>query len=172
MKVSECPQLRAFNTFAVDSRAALMVVLESEEDLLSAPVFDPSSDVLLGEGSNVLLVGDVPGTVFVNRIRGIDLVQRDREHALVEAGAGENWHHLVRWSLERHYSGLENMSLIPGSAGAAPVQNIGAYGVELESVLERVTAWDWNAAGWVTFSREQCGLGYRDSRFKNEDRDR
>ncbi len=91
------------------------------------------------------------------------------DQVLIEVGAGENWHQLVLWSLARGLSGLENLSLIPGLAGAAPVQNIGAYGVELSSLLESVTAWDWRKAGWTVFTPDDCQFGYRDSIFKSKE---
>jgi UDP-N-acetylmuramate dehydrogenase len=169
MKVRENPSLRNLNTFGLDASAGLLLEIESEEDLLAAPALDPARDLVLGGGSNVVLVDDVPGTVFLNRIRGIDVVGEDGDTCLVEAGAGENWHGLVEWSLARGLSGLENLSLIPGSAGAAPIQNIGAYGVELASVLETVTAWDWQRGCWTLLSRDDCRLGYRDSRFRSGD---
>jgi UDP-N-acetylmuramate dehydrogenase len=160
------------NSFGLEATAGLLLAIESEEDVLSLPPFDPGRDLVLGEGSNVLLATDVPGTVFLNRISGRNIVARTRDHALVEAGAGENWHALVRWSLEQGLSGLENLSLIPGLVGAAPVQNIGAYGVELGDVLERVTAWDWQRARWVSLECEDCQLAYRDSLFKSTSPDR
>lgn len=172
MKVVEQPSLQALNTFGVEAAAALGINVELEEDILTLPDLDPSRDLLLGGGSNVLLVSDVPGTVFLNRIRGRHIIDRDGETALVEAGGGENWHELVDWSIDQGLSGIENLSLIPGNVGAAPIQNIGAYGVELSSVLESVTAWDWRRKTWRVFSREECRFGYRDSRFKSEQPDR
>jgi len=120
-----------------------------------------------GGGSNIILASDVPGTVFLNRIAGRHIVDEQADHVLVEIGAGESWHDLVRWSLALGYSGLENLSLIPGTAGAAPLQNIGAYGVELATVLDCVTAWDWRRSTWVSFNQEECRFGYRDSLFKS-----
>ena len=172
MRVVENPSLRALNTFGVDASAALLLAIESEEDVLSLPALDPSRDLVLGGGSNLVFASDVPGTVFHNRICGVEIVEEQPGHALLEVGAGENWHALVRWSLERGLSGLENLSLIPGSAGAAPVQNIGAYGVELSEVLEAVTAWDWRRSTWSCFSRDDCRLAYRDSLFKSAEPDR
>ena len=169
MKFTERPSLKPFNTFGLDCRAAALIEIESEEDLLGLPGLDPKRDFVLGGGSNVVLLGDVPGTVYLNRIAGIGIIGEDSGSVQVEAGAGENWHGLVSWSLEQGLCGLENLSLIPGSVGAAPIQNIGAYGVELASVLESVTAWDWRAGGWTTLSREDCRLGYRDSRFRTAD---
>ena len=167
MIVTRHPSLKDFNSFGVEASAGLMLTLENEEDLLAMPAFDPTSDFLLGGGSNVLFASDIPGTVFWNGILGKAIVCSDDEHAWVEAAAGENWHELVRWTLQEGLCGLENLSLIPGLAGAAPIQNIGAYGVELSEVLESVTAWDLARASWKTFSLEECQPGYRDSYFKS-----
>ena len=167
MKVTKNPALKTFNTFGVEASAGLMITLENEEDLLSLPPFEPGRDFILGGGSNVVFATDIPGTVIHNRIIGRKIVKAGDGHAWVEAGAGENWHELVRWTLKNGLSGLENLSLIPGLAGAAPIQNIGAYGVELAAVLESVTAWDLSRSRWKTFSHQDCGLAYRDSRFKS-----
>ena len=172
MRVIEGPSLKALNTFGVDASAALLIGIETEEDLLAAPGCDPSRDVVLGGGSNTVFATDVPGTVFHNRIRGRSVVADHGDHVLLEVGAGEDWHALVRWVIEQGLYGLENLSLIPGNVGAAPIQNIGAYGVELASVLDSVTAWDWRRAVWRTFDRAECRLGYRDSMFKSAARDR
>lgn len=167
MRVVERPSLKALNSFGVEASAALLLAIESEEDVLALPAFDPARDFVLGGGSNVVFATDVPGTLFHNCISGLNLTEDGADHCLLEAGAGENWHRLVRWTLERGYSGLENLSLIPGLAGAAPIQNIGAYGVELASVLDRVTAWDWQRCAWTSFNRQECRLAYRDSLFKS-----
>jgi UDP-N-acetylmuramate dehydrogenase len=172
MKVLERTSLKSLNTFGVEVSAGLLLTIETEEDLLSLPAFDPRKDIVLGGGSNVLFVSDIPGTVFLNRIAGKDIVREHDGYAQLEVGAGENWHQLVRWSLDQGLSGLENLSLIPGLAGAAPIQNIGAYGVELSSMLELVTAWDWQNSAWVIFNRDECRFGYRDSLFKSLETDR
>lgn len=172
MKVLERASLKSLNTFGVDATASLLLRIETEEDLLSLPAFDPQRDFILGGGSNVLFVSDVPGTVFLNRISGKAIIIEHDGCAQLEVGAGENWHQLVCWSLEQGLSGLENLSLIPGLAGAAPIQNIGAYGVELSSVLEGVTAWDWQNSAWVIFNQDECRFGYRDSLFKSVETDR
>jgi UDP-N-acetylmuramate dehydrogenase len=172
MKITEHPSLKALNSFAVEANAGLLITLENEEDLLSLPSFNPNRDLILGGGSNVLFTSDVPGTVLLNSIAGRSIVKTDNEHSWVDAGAGENWHQLVRWTLENRLSGLENLSLIPGLAGAAPIQNIGAYGVELASVLDSVTAWDLADGKWRVFSMPDCQLGYRDSYFKSVEPDR
>lgn len=172
MKVRENPSLQGFNTFGIRASAGLGIDIETEEDLLTVPAFNPAKDLVLGGGSNVILVDDVPGTVYLNRIGGIDKVSDDGDICLIEVGAGESWHGLVRWTLDNGLSGLENLSLIPGCAGAAPIQNIGAYGVELDSVLDQVSCWDWQSSSWCSFSREDCAFSYRDSRFKSREPNR
>jgi UDP-N-acetylmuramate dehydrogenase len=169
MKVVQQASLGQLTTFAVPASAQLLLTLESEEDLLSVPALDPAKDLVLGGGSNVLFETDVPGTVFLNRIKGRQIIEDHDDQAIVEVGAGENWHQLVLWSLNNGLSGLENLSLIPGLAGAAPIQNIGAYGVELSSVLDSVTAWDWQKARWSVINLQDCGLNYRNSRFKSSE---
>ncbi len=172
MKVLERPSLKSLNTFGVEAAASLMLTIETEEDFLSLPTFNPHRDFVLGGGSNVLFVSDIPGTVYLNRITGKDIIAEHDGYVQLEVGAGENWHQLVRWSLDQGLSGLENLSLIPGLAGAAPIQNVGAYGVELSSVLELVTAWDWQNSTWVIFNQDECRFSYRDSYFKSVETDR
>ena len=109
MKVIENPSLKAFNSFGTEARAALAFTVESEEDVLSLPGFNPATDVILGGGSNVLFVDDVPGSVILNRILGISLIDESDGQVIIEAGAGENWHGLVRWTLAQGYCGLENL---------------------------------------------------------------
>lgn len=159
--------LSRLNTLRVPARADRLLRLE-HPDQLTALSFDAERDLVLGDGSNVLLAGDVPGTVILNRIAGRRLLDDGTEHAAVHVGAGEDWHEVVRWSVDLGLSGLENLSLIPGRCGAAPMQNIGAYGVELADHLLAVEAWDWHARKPVRFDREDCGLAYRDSRFKSD----
>ena len=167
MKVVEHPSLQRLNTFGVQASAAILLEIESEEDILSLPAFDARRDLVLGGGSNVLFVSDVPGTVLLNRIGGIDVTRQDDQHAWVEVGAGENWHDFVTWSVNHGLSGIENLALIPGQCGAAPIQNIGAYGVELASVLQCVTAWDFHASRWSVLDASDCQFSYRDSLFKS-----
>lgn len=166
MKRNDKVSLRPYNTFGVATQAAAMTVLEKADDLETL-AYDPARDLILGGGSNLLLVDDVPGTVYLNRLRGRRICAQDPDHSVVEAAAGEPWHELVRWTLDQGLSGLENLSLIPGLAGAAPMQNIGAYGVELASVIESVSAWDLTKSQWRAFDRSACKFAYRDSLFKS-----
>lgn len=162
----ETPQRVIPNTFRVSTHCHELRRLTSPE-MLDALDFDPQRDLVLGDGSNVLLVDDIPGRVILNRIAGLDIVESDADHAVVLAGAGEDWHRLVRWSVEQGLGGLENLSLIPGRVGAAPIQNIGAYGVELADTLVAVHAWDWHARTQRRLEADECGFAYRDSRFKS-----
>jgi UDP-N-acetylmuramate dehydrogenase len=163
--------LRRYNTFGVRATARRLLAIESVDDLAGVS-FDPATDLVLGGGSNVLLAGDVPGTVFLNRIGGMRITGTAGDETLVEAGGGCQWHSLVLWTLAQDLGGLENLSLIPGRVGAAPMQNIGAYGVELSDLLESVAAWDWQAGRPVRFSNRDCRFAYRDSRFRSEQPDR
>lgn len=169
VKVSERPSLRNLNTFGVDATAAFRMDIEREEDVLELPFFNPDADLLLGGGSNILLIGNVPGNVLINRIRGRHLVDSGTDTMVVEIGAGENWHETVGWTLDQGFFGLENLALIPGSVGAAPIQNIGAYGVELAERVESVTAWDLEKQCWQVIPGEECQFSYRDSRFKSSE---
>ncbi len=127
--------------------------------------------LILGEGSNVLFLDDFAGTVIVNRIMGIDVEERaDSWH--LHVGAGENWHHLVQFTLEKGMPGLENLALIPGCAGSSPIQNIGAYGIELKHVCEYVDCIELATGTAKRLTAEQCRFGYRDSIFKHEYQDR
>ena len=170
MLVEKNASLQPYNTFGIVARADTLVRIHSAADLQSlhthpqlagAPVF------VLGGGSNVVLTGDVKPVVLKMEIMGKRLVQ-ETEHAwIVEAGAGEPWHATVAWTLEQGWPGLENLALIPGSVGAAPVQNIGAYGVELQDRFESLDAVDLLTGQSFTLSAAQCAFGYRDSVFKH-----
>jgi len=171
MKRSFNASLKTLNSFAVEARASQLLELEDDADLQTFTGefrFDPASDLVLGGGSNILFAGDVEGTVILNRVPGKKIIEDYGDTVLVEACAGENWHDLVTWSLDEGLSGLENLSLIPGLCGAAPIQNIGAYGVELSSVLDSVKVLDLVDGGEQTFGLNDCQLAYRNSRFKTE----
>jgi len=169
MLVREKFNLKLLNTFGVDATAEKGIEIENHEDLnqlvdnslcKGKPVF------FLGEGSNVLFVRDFPGYVVLNRLMGREVVEEDDDHVFLRVNAGESWAELVDYTVGRGWGGLENMSLIPGSVGAAPVQNIGAYGVELKDVLDCVEVLDLWTGELEVFSVTQCELGYRTSLFK------
>ncbi len=167
MKILSGTSLKPYNTFGIDVRAERYAVLRSEEDLRCVLRANITPLHLLGGGSNVLLTKDLPGLVLRNELRGIAVVQETDADVVVSAGAGEVWHELVCWALQHGYGGLENLSLIPGTVGAAPIQNIGAYGAELKDVFEKLEALHLESGEVLKFSKEDCRFGYRKSIFKN-----
>lgn len=166
--------LRTHNTFGFDARARLASHIRSETDLVSA-LSDPRAAglpvVVLGGGSNVVLTGDLDACVLLMEIPGYEITE-DHASWLVTAGAGENWHGLVSRTVADGLPGLENLALIPGTAGAAPIQNIGAYGVELRERFAWLRAYDRQSGAFVTLDLDACAFGYRDSLFKHAGRDR
>ena len=168
MESKQDVDLKPFNTFGVSVSAANYFEIKNEEDLQAALDQSQQPIRILGGGSNILLTDDVQGSLFHINIKGIDVVDTDDEGELVRVGAGEVWHDLVMWTVEHGYYGLENLSLIPGNVGAAPIQNIGAYGIEQESVFVALEAIELSTRTLQVFSHAECLFGYRDSFFKNE----
>jgi UDP-N-acetylmuramate dehydrogenase len=163
--------LQSANSFGIAARSRYAVEIRDEADLpavLADPRFAGLPRRLLGGGSNVVLTGDFDGLTLLMRIAGKRLAQETAEAVLVEAGAGEVWHELVAWTIAQGRPGLENLALIPGTAGAAPIQNIGAYGVELEERFDSLRGFDTRTGGFVTLDRDACRFSYRDSLFKRE----
>ncbi|EQA6242490.1 UDP-N-acetylmuramate dehydrogenase [Enterobacter ludwigii] len=162
--------LKPWNTFGIQRNANKIVRADTAQQLLDAWQSATEQDepvLILGEGSNVLFLDDFAGTVIVNRIMGIDVEERaDSWH--LHVGAGENWHHLVQYTLDKGMPGLENLALIPGCAGSSPIQNIGAYGIELKHVCEYVDCIELATGAAQRLTAEQCRFGYRDSIFKHE----
>lgn len=164
-------ELQQLNTFRIAATAAEYIAVSSEAMLTE--VLQKNTEkkkYILGGGSNILLTADVDGLVIANNITGIEITVEDNNHVKVAVNGGEIWHSFVLWSLEQGYSGIENMSLIPGKVGASPIQNIGAYGVEIKDVCEKVEAIDLQTAEKKIFTAEECKFGYRDSIFKNEEK--
>lgn len=168
MEIRRNISLRPYNTFGIDAKAERFAVLRSEEDLRAILPANIAPLHLLGGGSNVLLTKDLDGLVLHNALKGIEVERETDAEVLVSAGAGEVWHELVLWSLAQNFGGLENLSLIPGTVGAAPIQNIGAYGAELKDVFEKLEAYHLESGERLVFSAEACKFGYRNSIFKNE----
>lgn len=164
----EDKSLRDLNTFGFDVKANRIIAIESITDIrtcIEQGIFS-GDHLILGGGSNVLLTGDYKGTVVLNRIPGFDIVCETDRITRIRVGAGEQWHSTVLRTVEMGLGGLENLSLIPGSVGAAPMQNIGAYGVEIESCFHQLTAIDLESDNEVVFNGPQCEFGYRESVFK------
>jgi UDP-N-acetylmuramate dehydrogenase len=170
LQIQENVSLKNFNTFGIDVSARYFVEIAHEDDLVELfmdPQWLQTDRLVLGGGSNMLLVKDFDGLVIRINIRGIEH-RINHQEAFVEAGAGEVWNDLVNFCVDREYAGIENLSLIPGSVGASPIQNIGAYGVELKDVFQSCRAFETATGQFKTFTKEDCRFGYRDSIFKNE----
>jgi UDP-N-acetylmuramate dehydrogenase len=165
-QVTENASLKAYNTFGIDARARWLSSFSSQEELSEALSDQPL--LILGGGSNILFTRDFRGLVLRNQIKGIGLVREDEHYVYVRAGAGENWHGFVQYALQRNWAGVENLSLIPGSVGAAPMQNIGAYGVEIKEVFHELSAYHLAERKVYTFSLNDCAFGYRESVFKRQ----
>jgi len=172
MNISENISLRAYNSFGIDVQARYFSAFSDQDQLAELLGFSPAPPLILGGGSNILLTRDIDGLVLKNEIRGVGVVHEDEEHVYVRVGAGEVWHPFVLYCLERDWAGVENLSLIPGSVGAAPMQNIGAYGVEIRDVFHELEAYVIDEQKVYTFSANDCEFGYRESIFKGKYKDR
>ena len=172
MQFHEHFSLRPYNTFAIDAKARLFNKFSSVEELEECLMLYSQYPVfILGGGSNILFAKDYAGVVLKNEIKGIEVQHEDAEHVYVKAGAGENWHQFVLHCINHNWAGIENLSLIPGNIGAAPIQNIGAYGVELDNVFWSLEAFHLEERRIHTFTMADCEFGYRDSVFKNSYKD-
>lgn len=171
MNILEHISLKNYNTFGIDVQARALTKVLCENDLresLTLKEFSSLPKLVIGGGSNILLTKDFSGLVIINSIPGIKIIDEDNSTVLVEAGSGVLWHELVLFCVDRNYGGVENMSLIPGTAGAAPLQNIGAYGQELKDVffsLKGISTIDLDEKNYFN---QECNFGYRDSIFKHE----
>ena len=169
MQIESGVSLKPYNTFGLPAVAHQLVRVRSEADVRAVvdhPSFGRAPKFILGGGSNIVLTRDVQPLVLKVEAPGRRLLEVRPDAFIVEAGAGENWHDFVVWTLAQGWPGLENLALIPGTVGAAPVQNIGAYGVELQDRFESLDAVDLMTGRTVTLSHEMCHFGYRDSVFK------
>ncbi|MBT5330172.1 MAG: UDP-N-acetylmuramate dehydrogenase [Porticoccaceae bacterium] len=163
------------NTLAVQSRAASYITVKEMSDLKTARDYlkaNPIKTLVLGEGSNLVLGSKLQALVLKIELMGKRIDSEDENQAVVELAAGENWHDSVRWCLDQGFSGIENLALIPGTVGAAPVQNIGAYGVELSGVVQKLEYFDLSSGESILLDGEECGFEYRSSRFKKDLLDR
>jgi UDP-N-acetylmuramate dehydrogenase len=160
--------LLPYNTFGIDVRAAHFIAVRSEDEMREALRSGVSPVLVIGGGSNILFTGDVAGLVVKNDISFINIAKSFKNRVWIDVGAGVQWHALVIWAVENNLGGLENLSLIPGTVGAAPVQNIGAYGVELRDVFVSLRAMETATGRVRSFRLKDCAFGYRDSVFKRE----
>ena len=170
VQVESGVSLKPFNTFALPAVARSLVRVTGDADVRAVvdhPKFGRAPKFILGGGSNIVLTRDMPQVVLKVEVRGMKLVEERADAWIIEAGAGENWHDFVAWTLDQGYPGLENLALIPGTVGAAPVQNIGAYGLELAERFESLDAVDLVTGRGVTMGSGICAFSYRDSVFKH-----
>lgn len=163
--------LQAFNTFHVNQQTQYFDHFRNVEELQQL-LYNPSIQYLpkliLGEGSNILFTKDFNGAILKNEIKGIEKIKENEQYIYLKVGAGENWHQFVQYCVSHNYAGIENLSLIPGSVGAAPIQNIGAYGVEVKDVIDTVEVYNITTHQLISISNKECIFGYRDSIFKHQ----
>jgi UDP-N-acetylmuramate dehydrogenase len=170
MQVHQNFSLREFNTFRIDAKARYFSAFNSIEELktLLQQADKQFSKFILGGGSNILFTKDVDGYVFKNNIPEIEVLKEDGDHIFIKAGAGVKWHDFVKFCVDNNYAGVENLSLIPGNVGASPMQNIGAYGVEIKDVFYELEAFHLKEMSVRKFTAEECEFGYRESVFKKK----
>ena len=171
MKIEQNHNLSKLNTFGITAKAKFFVEVKNEEDLkdlFNSVEFKNNEKLFLGGGSNILFTKDFDGIVILNKLKGIEILRENNEEVLLKAMGGELWNDFVNFAVINNYWGVENLSLIPGSVGATPVQNIGAYGVEVKDIIENVEAYDINTGEKSIFNNKECEFGYRDSVFKNK----
>jgi len=167
VKIQHNKSLKEYNTFGVEAIAKQFVEIESVEQLKNILTHHQDIFVLSG-GSNILLTQDISEMVIYLNTKGKSILSEDENHVIVKAKSGENWHDFVLWSIAKDYGGLENLSLIPGKVGTCPIQNIGAYGVEVKDTIVEVEALDIKSQTITVFKNKECKFGYRSSIFKNE----
>ena len=171
MKIEDNKPLTNLNTFGLTANAEYFAEINSVEDfkeLLQQDIYKKNKKLILGGGSNILLTDNFEGVVIKNSIKGIEIVSETETEVIVKVKAGEVWHNFVLWCIERNYAGIENLSLIPGLVGAAPMQNIGAYGAEIKDVFNELEAIEMNTGELKKFTLTDCNFGYRESVFKNK----
>jgi UDP-N-acetylmuramate dehydrogenase len=171
MEILSDYNLEGFNTFRVPARAKFFVEVQSEKDLMELfeqTIFRENPKMFLGGGSNVLFTKDFEGIVIKISILGKKIIEENEHGVVLDIGAGENWHEVVSFAVKNNWGGIENLALIPGTVGAAPVQNIAAYGGNLSDVFVSLQAWNVETGKIEKFSKEECKFGYRDSVFKHE----
>jgi UDP-N-acetylmuramate dehydrogenase len=171
MQIQQNIPLRQYNTLGIDAIARHFAAFSSVDELSELTEKNPitgTPPLIIGGGSNILFKDDVKGLVLKNEIPGITIIKEDSNHVYVKAGAGENWHAFVQYCLQRNWAGVENLSLIPGCVGASPMQNIGAYGVEIREVFEELEAWHIHDKKVRVFTANDCQFGYRESVFKGK----
>ena len=168
MHILENISLKPYNTFGIDVNTAAFVSVNNMADLKYVLSHNPLPKLILGGGSNILLTQDFKGLAIHINLKGIEVLSENENTVYIKAQAGENWHQFVQWCLSNNFGGTENLSLIPGNVGTAPIQNIGAYGVELKDIFESCEAISIKNQQLKTFTKTECHFGYRNSIFKQD----
>jgi UDP-N-acetylmuramate dehydrogenase len=171
LKIEQRVNLKPYNTFGIEAWCLYFIEIESETDfleLLKTPIYKNNQKLILGGGSNIVFTKNFEGVIIKNNLKGITIISETEEEVIVKASAGEIWNDLVMWCIDKNFGGLENLSLIPGCVGASPMQNIGAYGVEIKDVFYQLEAIDIENGVKKIFNVEECKFGYRESIFKHE----
>ncbi|PWH81741.1 UDP-N-acetylenolpyruvoylglucosamine reductase [Algibacter marinivivus] len=169
MQIQENISLKPYNTFGIDAKAKHFVSISNISDLKAVLSLESyPNKLILGGGSNMLLTKDFDGLVIHIDLKGIEIISEEDNTVIVKANAGENWHDFVLWCIANNFGGIENLSLIPGNVGTAPIQNIGAYGIELKDVFESCEALSIDTKQFQSFSKSDCNFGYRNSIFKQD----
>ena len=171
MNIEHNKHLLAYNTFGIDTIAEEFVQINLESELMELLQYANNNQTalhIIGGGSNILFVHDIKGLVLLNQLKGMQIVYEDKDIVHVKCMSGEVWHECVLWSVAKNYGGIENLSLIPGTIGAAPIQNIGAYGVELKDVFVELEAIHLRTLEKKIFTHQECAFAYRDSIFKRQ----
>lgn len=171
INIQEHVSLLSYNTFKIQATARYFIAIQSVEEfkeLVKTDVYKREKRFILGGGSNILLTGDYNGLVIKVALRGIEVISENEDTITLKSGAGEPWHSFVMHCVSNNWGGVENLSLIPGTVGAAPMQNIGAYGIEIKNVIKNVEAIDLSSGEVRVFTNDECSFGYRESVFKQE----
>jgi UDP-N-acetylmuramate dehydrogenase len=169
VSIQENVELLPFNTFKIKAKARYFTTVQSVADvqeLLKSSVYQNQKRLIIGGGSNILLTRDFNGLVIKVNLTGIEIIEENDTHIILKVGSGETWHTFVMHCVNNNWGGIENLSLIPGTVGAAPMQNIGAYGIEVKEVIKKVEAVDLSTCEVKTFNNDECEFGYRESVFK------
>ncbi|GAB3339993.1 UDP-N-acetylmuramate dehydrogenase [Marivirga atlantica] len=174
LQFSENISLKPYNTFGFEVKAKYLIEINQVDQLkalIKSELWIENKHLILGGGSNILLQRNFDGLIVLNKLLGINVLQQDDSSLIVRAGGGENWHEFVQYCIAKNWGGVENLSLIPGTVGAAPMQNIGAYGVEIKDVFHSLEAFNLKSGEVETFTADDCKFGYRESVFKHELKD-
>lgn len=170
MQTTNNISLKPYHSFACEQTASHFSIITSNKDIEAVATWSKTNNqplLILGSGSNILFTKDFEGIVAKMELMGIKKLNETASEVLLEVGAGENWHYFVSYCVQKGWGGIENLSLIPGTVGASPIQNIGAYGVEVKDTINSVSAYDTVNDGWVNFNNNECKFGYRTSLFKS-----